>query len=62
MQSALCMQAAALLKLSALEDNWPEPLKQLPIGLEETDDGIWSLYFNHLLRGKIDERDMVFRG
>jgi|TARA_B100002003_G_scaffold159921_1_gene148412 hypothetical protein len=56
------MQAAALLKLSALEDNWPEPLKQLPIGLEETDDGIWSLYFNHLLRGKIDERDMVFRG
>ena len=37
-------------------------LKQLPIGIEETDDGIWSLYFNRLLLGKINERDMVFRG
>jgi transposase InsO family protein len=37
-------------------------LKLLPVGLEETDDGIWSLHFNHVLLGKIDERDMVLRG
>ena len=33
-------------------------LKRLPVGLEETDDGIWSLYFQDLLLAKIDERDM----
>jgi len=37
-------------------------LKLLPVGLEETDDGIWSLYFNTVLIGKIDEREMILRG
>jgi len=37
-------------------------LKLLPVGLEETDDGIWSIYFSHLLLGKIDEREMILRG
>ena len=37
-------------------------LKQLLIGLEEIEDGIRSLYLNHLLLGKIDESDMVFTG
>ena len=37
-------------------------LKLLPVGLEETDDGIWSLHFNHVLLGKIDERDLVLSG
>lgn len=37
-------------------------LKLLPVGLEETDDGIWSVHFNHVLLAKIDERDMVLRG
>ena len=37
-------------------------LKRLPVGLEETDDGIWSLYFNNVLIGKIDEREMILRG
>ena len=27
---------------------------------EETDDGIWSLYFMNFLLGKIDEREMAF--
>ena len=33
-------------------------LDTLPIGLEETDDGIWALYFQELLLAKIDERTM----
>ncbi|HTO72914.1 MAG TPA: IS481 family transposase [Gemmatimonadales bacterium] len=32
------------------------------IGLAETDDGIWSIYFNTVLLGKLDERDYVIRG
>lgn len=37
-------------------------LKQHPIGLEETDDGIWSVYFCRVLIAKIDEREMIIRG
>lgn len=33
-------------------------LKQHQVGLEETDDGIWSLYLGAVLLGKIDEREM----
>ena len=33
-------------------------LDTLPIGMEETDDGIWALYFQDLLLAKINERDM----
>jgi transposase InsO family protein len=32
------------------------------IGMEETDDGIWSIFFNTVLLGKLDERDYVIRG
>ena len=32
------------------------------VGLEETDDGIWSLFFNTVLLGKLDERDGILRG
>ena len=32
------------------------------IGLEETDDGIWSIYFNTVLLAKLDERDYLIRG
>jgi hypothetical protein len=32
------------------------------VGLEETDDGIWSLFFNDVLLGKFDERDGILRG
>ena len=31
------------------------------IGLEETDDGIWSIYFNRVLLARLDERDYVIR-
>jgi hypothetical protein len=31
-------------------------LKQHPVGLEETDDGIWSIHFCHVLLGRIDRR------
>lgn len=30
------------------------------IGFEETDDGIWSVFFNSTLLGKLDERDWRF--
>lgn len=36
-------------------------LKQYSIGLEEVDDGIWSIYFCNVLLGRIDERDYIIR-
>jgi hypothetical protein len=36
-------------------------LKQHHLGLDETDDGIWSIYFGTVLLGKVDERDMIIR-
>jgi hypothetical protein len=32
------------------------------IGLEETEGGIWSRYFNTVLLAKLDERDGILRG
>lgn len=32
------------------------------IGLEETDDGVWSIYFNTVLLATLNERDFVIRG
>ena len=37
-------------------------LKQHHIGLEEVDDGIWSLYFCDVLLGRIDERQALVKG
>ncbi len=34
-----------------------QALKQNYIGLEETKDGIWSVYFYDILLGKLDERN-----
>lgn len=34
------------------------PLMQLHVGLEEIEDGVWSLYFGQVLLGRIDEREM----
>jgi putative transposase len=36
-------------------------LKQHVLGLEEVDDGVWSIYFCNVLLGRIDERDYVIR-
>jgi len=36
-------------------------LRQHPVGLEEVDDGIGSLYFCRVLLGRIDERDYIIR-
>ncbi len=36
-------------------------LKQHTIGLEEVDDGIWSIHFCQVLLGRVDERDYVIR-
>jgi len=33
-----------------------------PIGLEETDDGRWSIYFNTVLIATLDEREYIIRG
>ena len=32
------------------------------IGLDETDDGIWSIFFNTVLTATVDERDDIIRG
>ena len=32
------------------------------IGLEEVDDGIWSIYFCRVLIARLDERDYIIRG
>src|SRR6185436_2516479 len=32
------------------------------IGLEETDDGVWAIYFNTVLIATLDERDYFIRG
>jgi putative transposase len=37
-------------------------LKQHHVGLEESDDGVWSLYLGAVLLGKIDERTMKVHG
>lgn len=37
-------------------------LKQHHIGLEESDAGIWSIYFGPVLLARLDERDYVIRG
>ena len=37
-------------------------LKQHHVGLEETDEGIWSLYLGAVLLGRIDERTMKVHG
>jgi hypothetical protein len=34
---------------------------QLPVGLEEVDDGIWSIYFYDVLLARLDERDYTLR-
>jgi hypothetical protein len=36
-------------------------LKQHVLGLEEVDDGVWSIYFCHVLLARIDERDYILR-
>lgn len=36
-------------------------LKQHHVGLDETGDGVWSIYFGRVLLGKVDERDMIIR-
>lgn len=36
-------------------------LQQHHIGLEEVNDGIWSIYFNRVLLARLDERDHVIR-
>jgi putative transposase len=36
-------------------------LKQHVIGLEEVDDGIWSIYFCNVLLARVDERDYILR-
>lgn len=36
-------------------------LQQHPVGLEEVDDGIWSIHFCHVLLGRVDERDYIIR-
>ncbi|MBI4271122.1 MAG: hypothetical protein HY615_12360 [Candidatus Rokubacteria bacterium] len=36
-------------------------LKQQVLGLEEVEDGVWSIYFCNVLLARVDERDYVLR-
>jgi hypothetical protein len=36
-------------------------LKPHPVGLEEVDDGIWSIHFRRVLLGRVDDRDSIIR-
>ena len=36
-------------------------LQQLPVGLEEIADGVWSIHFAHVRLGHVDERDYIIR-
>jgi transposase InsO family protein len=36
-------------------------LKQHHIGLEEVDDGVWSIHFCHVLLARLTERDFIIR-
>jgi len=47
-------QHRLLYSANALVDQW--------IGLEETDDGVWSIHFNQVLLATLDERDFIIRG
>jgi hypothetical protein len=37
-------------------------LRQHRVGLEEVDDGIWSVFFSNVLLGRIDERKALMKG
>ena len=37
-------------------------LVEQDVGFEETDDGIWAIYFNRVLLATMDERDYIIRG
>ena len=39
-----------------------DALKSHHIGLEETGDGVWSIYLGPVLLARLDERDHVIRG
>jgi hypothetical protein len=49
--------------MSPLEVGVPDVLRDSTPqrGSEETDDGIWWIYFGTVLLGKVDERDMIIR-
>ena len=50
--------------LDQLSAGWPADLGlPSPLGeLEETDDGVWSIYLGTVLLARLDERDYVIRG
>ncbi len=37
-------------------------LKQNLIGVDDVEDGIWSVYLCNVLLARVDERDIVIRG
>jgi hypothetical protein len=32
------------------------------IGLEETDDGVWNIFFSTVLLATLDQKDYIIRG
>jgi len=42
--------------------DWPRRIRTLiPVGLEETDDGIRTIYLNRVFIATLDERDYIIR-
>jgi hypothetical protein len=58
---APCVTNAGTFRLKHKLLSIANALKQHHIGLDETDDGIWSIYFGTVLLAKVDERDMIIR-
>ena len=42
--------------------NVSQVLSEEYVGVEEVDDGVWSVYFGPLLLGRFDERDLELHG
>ena len=42
--------------------NVSQVLAEECVGIEEVDDGLWSVYFGPLLLGRFDERDLDLNG
>jgi hypothetical protein len=59
--SVRASRAAGTFRLTRKLPFIADALKQHCIGLDDTDDGIWSIYFGTVLLGKVDQRDMIIR-
>ena len=51
-----------LRRFRCLTDTIANAMVDQHIGLEETDGGLWTIYFNTILLATFDERDYIITG